>query len=77
MGRLPTWSEKKTPSRVKAGSLARLGKKYIGIASLGREEANGHCDNTPSHPHPVGGKASQAVLPGSPVGASFSNFAQP
>ena len=26
------------------------------------------CDNTPSLPHPVGGKASQAVSPGSPVG---------
>jgi len=28
-----------------------------------------HCDNTPSHPHPVGGKASQTVSSGSPVGA--------
>jgi len=26
------------------------------------------CDNTPSQPHPVGGKASQAVSPGIPVG---------
>jgi len=26
------------------------------------------CDNTPSQPHPVGEKASQAVSPGSPVG---------
>jgi len=26
------------------------------------------CDNTPRQPHPVGGKTSQAVSPGSPVG---------
>jgi len=26
------------------------------------------CENTPIQPHPVGGKASQAVSPGSPVG---------
>ena len=34
MGRLPTWSEKKTPSRVKAGSLTRFRKQYLRIASL-------------------------------------------
>ena len=42
MGRPLTWSEKKTPSRVKAGSLTRFRKHYLRIASLGREEANCH-----------------------------------
>jgi len=52
MGRLPTGSEKKTPSRVKAGSLTRFRKQYLRIASLGSEEANCHvasCSGNPNH----------------------------
>jgi len=57
-------------------SSARLVSSRLTLGREGRAWAHcreegggrGRCDNTPSQPHPVGGKASQAASPGSPVG---------
>jgi len=40
----------------------------VGLGGVLLAVARAGCDNTPSLPHPVWGKASQAVSPGSPVG---------
>jgi len=55
-GHTCTWAWKSTHRVVRASTTRPPG--VVGA----------NCDNTPSLPHPVGGKASQAVSPGSPVG---------
>jgi len=62
-GAVETLTAERTPGRLASPS-AGMGPSGNRVVTGG---GGGDCDSTPSQPHPVGRKASQAVSPGGPV----------